>query len=163
MIAEYVRRTTGLITIVVLAALSVLIFIDVVGRYIFSYPLPGSIELIEGFMGVIMFGSLTQATFSHEHIRLEFIFAKVSRGWCVAIEKLSQLAVLLVVSGIGWGLLERTRSLHETGDLTPVLRLPLYPMAGFAFLITLTTIIVAARLLFSRTLSDTAAKEKDND
>jgi len=163
MIAEYARRAAGVIAVVVLAALSVLIFIDVVGRYIFSCPLPGSIELIEGFMGVIMFGSLTQATFSREHIRLEFISAKVSRGWCAVIEKLSQFAVLLVMSGIGWGLLERTRSLHETGDLTPVLRLPLYPMAGFAFLIALTTIIVAARLLFSRTSSDTATKVKDND
>lgn len=163
MIAEYARRTTGVITVVILAALSVLIFIDVVGRYIFSCPLPGSIELIEGFMGVIMFGSLTQATYSREHIRLEFISAKVSRGWCIVIDKLSQLAVLLVMSGIGWGLLERTQSLYETGDLTPVLRLPLYPMAGVAFLIALTTFIVAAKLLFSRTSSDQAAKAEDDD
>jgi TRAP-type transport system small permease protein len=108
MIGEYARRVAGVIAVVVLAALSVLIFIDVVGRYIFSCPLPGSIELIEGFMGAIMFGSLTQATCSREHIRLEFISAKVSRGWCAAIEKLSQFAVLLVMFGIGWGLLERT-------------------------------------------------------
>ena len=163
MIGEYARRTTAVITVVVLAALSVLIFIDVIGRYIFSSPLPGSIELVEGFMAVVMLGSLTQATYSREHIRLEFIIVKASHGWRTVLEKLSQFAVVLVTAGIGWGLFERTLSLRDSGDLTPVLHLPIYLMAGFAFLIAVAAIMVAARLLFSRAPSDQSPEGSKHD
>ncbi|SEQ80471.1 TRAP-type C4-dicarboxylate transport system, small permease component [Amphritea atlantica] len=163
MIGEYARRTTAVFTVVVLAALSVLIFIDVIGRYIFSSPLPGSIELVEGFMAVVMLGSLTQATYSREHIRLEFIMIKASHGWRTVLEKLSQFAVLLVTAGIGWGLFERTLSLRDSGDLTPVLHLPIYLMAGFAFLIAVAAIMVAARLLFSPDSSDLPSGEPNHD
>lgn len=151
---NWARRITVAFAAVVLAGLAVLIFLDVVGRYVFSAPLPGTVELIEGFMAVVMFGALAQATHSRDHIRLDFLLNK-SRGhlrWAVA--KAGDLAVLLVVLGATWGMYERMLSLHETGDLTPILDLPLYILAGIALGTVLVACIVAVQVLTRSVLTD---------
>ncbi len=144
---EQLRRVTVAFAAVVLAGLACLVFVDVTGRYVFSAPLPGTVELIEGFMAVVMFGALAEATRHREHIRLDFLLAR-STGWLKrGLEMLSDLAVLLLVLGATWGVFERTLSLYDSGDLTPILDLPLYMMAAIALLTLLVACVVALRVL----------------
>ncbi|NIZ11967.1 TRAP transporter small permease [Phaeobacter sp. HF9A] len=144
---ERFRQITVAFAAVVMAGLACLVFVDVTGRYVFSAPLPGTVELIEGFMAIVMFGALAEATRHREHIRLDFLLVK-SRGRArQLLEMLSDLAVLLLVLGATWGVFERTLSLYESGDLTPILDLPLYMMAALALLTLLVACIVAVLVL----------------
>lgn len=144
---ERFRRVTVAFAAVVLAGLACLVFVDVTGRYVFSAPLPGTVELIEGFMAIVMFGALAEATRHREHIRLDFLLARSRGRLKQVLEMLSDLAVLLLVLGATWAVFERTLSLYDSGDLTPILDLPLYMMAALALLTLLVACAVAVRVL----------------
>jgi TRAP-type transport system small permease protein len=55
-----------------------LITADVVGRYFFSYPIPGTLEVTEVLLCFIVFGPLTYLELKGEHVRILFIFEKFS-------------------------------------------------------------------------------------
>jgi TRAP-type transport system small permease protein len=141
---DYARRTIAVIAAVVLSGLAVLIFVDVIGRYVLSSPLPGTVELIESLMAIVTFGAFVQAVHNRDHIRLELLSSLAPRKWQVRLEKLGQLAVLLVMLGATWGLTERTISLKASGDLTPVLHLPLYIMTGISLGVLCVACLVSA-------------------
>ncbi len=87
---------------------------------------------------------LAGATRHCEHIRLD---VKSSGRVKQVLEMLSDLALLLLVLGATWGVFERTVSLYDSRDLTPVLDLPSYMMAALAPLTLLVACIVAIQVL----------------
>lgn len=147
LIGEYARQATAVIAAVVLSGLALLIFVDVIGRYILSSPLPGTVELIESLMAIVTFGAFVQAVHNRDHIRLELLSALAPEKWQIRLERLGQLAVLLVMLGAAWGLAERTLSLKASGDLTPVLHLPLYVMTGISFGVLCVACLVSVLVL----------------
>jgi TRAP-type C4-dicarboxylate transport system permease small subunit len=149
-IARYGEIGTGS----VLAALMFMTFADVFGRYVLNAPVLGGYELTEICIAVIVFGALPAVTARGAHITTGLLegggpgrfatFRKVTIG----------LFSAAALAGLAWRLFVVAEGMAELRTYSPVLKLPLAPLA---YLMAATTALAALSMLM-RALSPEQAK-----
>jgi TRAP-type transport system small permease protein len=133
----------------------VMTVIDVIGRYLFDHPLGFAYEMTELAMAVTFFTGLSLVTLRGEHISVG-LFDSVFRGRVGAIRNLMIAILIAVCAGfLSWRLLLLVGRFEKYGDITNVLKLPIYPVAligtigtGLAALAGMVLAGVAARRLW---------------
>jgi TRAP-type C4-dicarboxylate transport system permease small subunit len=114
-----------------LLALAALTFVDVLGRYVFSFPVPGSVELTEMLMVALVFCGISLATAARSHVVVDVLAmtlgAKARRVQTVFAHLLAT-GVCLLFAFATW---QRALSAHDVKEQTTVLSLPLAPMVYF--------------------------------
>ena len=118
--------------------MSVLTFVDVLGRYLFASPIPGTFELVGLLLGVVVMAGLPMVSFNQSHITVDLFDTYFHGG----MRRLRTFLVLLgsaaMVAFIGHRLLMAGLDEAANDFVTENLgisRAPLiYLMAGFAFL-----------------------------
>ena len=116
---------------IILLILVVLTCVDVVGRYIFTMPLTGAVELVRICMAGIIFFSFPIMFLKGDHIIVDLI-SFLKKGW---VGWLLSVVLLLVSIGVAVMLGDRVydyaiRAL-EDGDTTEYLSIPRYIIVGF--------------------------------
>ena len=131
---------------IILFAMMVLVFVDVVARYVFSAPLAGSFELTELMMGALIFAALPLATLREEHIvigLLDELPGEGARRIRQALLNLVAAAALGVLASRLWAEAEK---LAGWGDYTAHLNIPLAPLVYlFAVMSGLAAAILVVR------------------
>ena len=152
------QQLGNVLVALLLFAMMLVTFADVLGRYVISRPVPGSTEIIQYLFVLTVFLALPIVTWQDEHISISLIegafgqsFNRLRRA---AVRVLSG-AVMLTVSWQMWGyagMLARNR------DVIGYLELPVAPAAyAVSILAAITGLIflaTAARAFVGRTQSD---------
>lgn len=85
---------------VILAAtlfgMAAITFVDVIGRYVFSAPVPGTFEIVGLLMGVVTFSALPLITRAQAHITVE-LFDGLIRGRARKVQQFMVLAGSAVI------------------------------------------------------------------
>lgn len=138
----------NLFVALVLFTLMVLRCIDVIGRYGFNAPVPGTSELTALGLSLLIFGALPVVTAHSEHVSvglLEVIAGNRSRLLERAMLLATSLAALTLMS---WRLWVKAGELAAYGDGTSYLNVPLAPFAYFMSLMSaLAAIIVVLQIV----------------
>lgn len=113
----------------VLAAMMVMTFADVVGRYAFNRPIVGIVEMTEMCMGLIVFLGLTFTTRAGGHIAVDIVTSRLPAGWRRRLELVAHLASTLIVALMSWQLWRMAADTVSDNLLTQVWELPVYPVA----------------------------------
>lgn len=128
----------------VLFALMVLRCVDVVGRYVFDAPVPGTSELTGLGLCLLIFGALPVVTAHSEHVSvglLEVLIGHRSR----VIERVTLLATsLLALALMAWRLWDKAQTLAAYGDGTSYLNVPLAPFAYFMSVMSALAVVIVA-------------------
>ena len=114
-----------------LFALMAVVTVDVTGRYLFNRPLPAGYEMVQALMGFLVFTTLPLLSRTNDQISLGLIehrFSGAVDRWRRGVVQLLSAAVLAFLA---WRLGVHAQKLALTQDVTPVLQLPLAPMAWF--------------------------------
>lgn len=135
-----------LLAAVLLFLMMMLTFIDVIGRYVFSSPLPGAFEITELAMGILIFAGLPLISARDGHVSVNILDgllgARVIQARAVAMDLL--MAGCLAV--LGWVLWHKAGQLAGYGDATAYLHLPIAPVVfGMAALSAVTALIMLAK------------------
>ncbi|MPZ58164.1 MAG: TRAP transporter small permease subunit [Rhizobiales bacterium] len=125
----------------VLAALAVVTFCDVVGRYFFNSPFTFTVEVTELSMGLIVYFGIGLTTHRNEHISVDFVTLRLSQrqqAWLAVVTNLLALGFLCVMV---WQVWLRAEVLLTKGDVTQIWGIPIWPVAfgmavGSVFLLT---------------------------
>ena len=83
-----------------LLAMMVLTFVDVVARYVFSAPVYGAVEIIQFLLAVMVFAGFALINNRNEHIVVELFSGPLARRW-----PRSHRAVVGLTSLLGMGLI----------------------------------------------------------
>jgi TRAP-type transport system small permease protein len=116
-------------------ALAVLMFLtvaDVFGRYLFNRPVPGTFELTEMLMVLIVFMALGLAQHHNEHISLDLAYNYFPERSKAVTDIIVEAVNLLIVAGITWQLSEYSVRMSEGNYTTAVLELPIRPFVVLA-------------------------------
>ena len=128
--------TSGMVVIVALALLTGL---DVAGRYLFNSPLPGTFELTELMMALVVGSGIASTTARDEHISVDALYVKLSRTSRRFLLRLDCVIGILVFGVMTWKAMHTgLESLHYE-EVTPLLHVPLHPvkfLLAAAFLIS---------------------------
>jgi len=113
---------------VALASSMFLTVADVILRSL-KRPIVGTFELV-GLLGAVVIGfAIPQTSRMQGHVLMEFLIEKLPKGWGKAFRVISRLvgtATFIIIATQLWGL---GADFLRTGEVTPTLHLPLYPVA----------------------------------
>ncbi len=139
----------GLLAALALFALMWLTLVDVSGRKLLSHSLPGSLELTELLMVVVIFAGLPLVSLQDEHIVFDSFDRLVGRR----LLKLQQVLVnglcAALLSGLAWLVWVKAGEMASYGDTTAQLQLPLGPFVYLMSALIALTALVHCLLVFS--------------
>ena len=115
---------------IVLLILVAMTCVDVIGRYFFSRPLTGAVELVRICMAGIIFFSFPLMFLKNDHIIVDLI-PFFRRGWLAWISSIVLLLVTIYVAyRIGDRVFDYAVRAKEDGDTTEYLGIPRWPIVG---------------------------------
>ncbi|HEY0834740.1 MAG TPA: TRAP transporter small permease [Azospirillum sp.] len=128
-----------------------LTLIDVVGRDLFSAPLPGGFEVTELLLAVIIFLGLPLVTAEAAHVDVDICDPTVPERLKPYQDVLIGLINIGAFGTMAWMLWRFALRTYEYGDTTAILQIP---FAGLVFLmavmVSLSTLALIAMLFVSR-------------
>ena len=143
---KLLRWSTGLMPAMALFAIMWLTLLDVMGRKFFNNSIPGSLEMTEVLMVIVIFGALPLVSWRSEHV----VFDSLDPFIPTWLKGLQMSIVHLICAGVFGFLaqliLMRADRFAEYGDITVYLQLPLAPVAWV--MAGLLAITAAVHLLF---------------
>lgn len=137
----------GLLAALALFAIMALTLVDVAGRKLLSQSIPGSLEVTEILMVVVIFAALPLVSLHGEHVVFDSLDQLMPR-W---LRRLQQgLVDLLSAGGLGalaWLMWDKARQMASYGDTTAQLKLPLGPFVDLMAVLCGITALVHLLLL----------------
>ncbi|MCD6078607.1 MAG: Tripartite ATP-independent periplasmic transporter, DctQ component [Ramlibacter sp.] len=132
----------GLLSGVALFAIMALTFLDVLGRKFLSSSIPGSLELTELLMVIVIFAALPLVSRRGEHVEFDSLDPYLPM-W---LRRLQQVAVQLVCAaallGLGWLMWQSGAEFGQTGETTAQLKIAKAPFVyGMGLLCALTGLV----------------------
>jgi TRAP-type transport system small permease protein len=125
----------GAVAALALFSIMVLTFFDVIGRKLLSQSIPGSLELTEMLMVLVIFASLPLVSLRGEHVTfdsLDSMLPKAVRWFQLKIVHLLAVAVFI---SVGWLMWKTGIKFSDQGDISSQLAIPkapfIYAMAVF--------------------------------
>jgi TRAP-type mannitol/chloroaromatic compound transport system permease small subunit len=130
-ISEWVRQLA--LVLLLMGALGMIIsmllgFADVVGTKFFGWPVPGTLEITESTMVLIVFGALAFTQSQRGHIRVEIFYTNRGPRTKAFMDAVTHLVAIAFFALVAWqGFNEALYSL-EIGEATMgTIRFPLFP------------------------------------
>jgi TRAP-type transport system small permease protein len=114
-----------------LFALMAVVSVDVIGRYLFNKPLPAGYEMVQALMGLLVFVTLPLLSRNNDHIALGLIESRFSGRADRLRRAFVHLFSAAVLGFVTWRLGVHAGKLAAGRDVTPVLQMPLAPIAWF--------------------------------
>ncbi|MGA8049440.1 MAG: TRAP transporter small permease [Burkholderiales bacterium] len=126
-LAYWIDALLGFAAAAVLFCMMALTFVDVVQRYLFNRSVPGSFEITEILMAMLIFAGLPLVSRREEHVTVDLI-----DHWLGPAGRRVQRAVIEFISGVlllglSHLLLNKAHETARYGDTTTVLEIKLAP------------------------------------
>jgi TRAP-type C4-dicarboxylate transport system permease small subunit len=102
---------------------------DIAGRSLFSRPLPGTVELTELAVVVLVYLGLARAEDENAHISADLLYVRFGERAQQLVRVFAGIVSLGVVSILTWRLFVFAGQMDAGGYSTGVLRIPIYPVA----------------------------------
>lgn len=145
---QLLRGALGGLAAVTMLFMMLLTLIDVTGRAIFSRPIPGSYEIMEFGLAIVIFSALPLVTWDRQHINVS-ILDSFFRHHAYRMQQI----LIQTVTSIGFVIIcycmwRQWRKLTETQALTGYLEWPIAPIALFMFILAGLGLVCALWLLW---------------
>lgn len=101
----------------------------VIGRYLLALPIPGSVELIEFFMVLVVFLGLAECAVHHGNVSVDLFIDRLPKQVQAVIDASTCLLSIAIVSLITWQSAVQVKILWQSGHVSGVLHIPHYPFA----------------------------------
>jgi|WetSurMetagenome_2_1015567.scaffolds.fasta_scaffold180931_2 TRAP-type transport system small permease protein len=115
----------------ILVGIIALIVIDVTLRYVFNRPFSFTIEVVELALVVAVFSSILLCTFSRGHLVIDVLVARFSKRGQAITNAIMHFLCIGVCVIIAWRSIVYAIYLSEIGNVSTLLKMPLYPFALF--------------------------------
>lgn len=137
----------GLLAALALFATMVLTLVDVIGRKFFNHSVPGSLELTEILMVVVIFAALPLVSLHGEHVVFDSLDALMPR-WLRRVQQgLVDIFCAAALAALAWRMWIKAENMASYGDVTAQLRLPLGPFVTLMAVLCGVTALVHLVLL----------------
>lgn len=137
----------GLLSAIALFAIMALTFFDVIGRKALSNSIPGSLELTELMMVVVIFGALPLVSRRGEHVEFDSLDPYLPRWLRRLQDILVNLLCAAVLLGLAWVMWGSGTQFAQNGETTAQLKILKAPFIyGMAILCGITGLVHLAAL-----------------
>lgn len=139
----------GVLAALALFAIMALTLVDVLGRKLFSHSVPGSLELTELLMVVVIFAGLPLVALRNEHVVFDSLDAWIPAGVLRVQQAVVEVLSAAALAGTAWLLWHKAGELMSYGDVTAQLKIPqgwfVYGMSALCVLTAVVHLLMAAQ------------------
>lgn len=145
------RMNSWLLTVaqIILFVMVFLVTADVVGRWLFSQPITGAVELTELGLSMVIFLSIGYTHLKEEHITIDFLVDRLSERAQNIVNGVINIIIMILLIVMGLSLFWYGERLLTSGTVTGDLSLPIYLFAWVAgtgtFVFALTALLLAIK------------------
>jgi TRAP-type C4-dicarboxylate transport system permease small subunit len=122
-----ISKIITVISVIVLVAMTVIILMDVIGRYFFDHPLPGANELTGILLIPVATWGIGYCQLLKRNIRIDMIYARFNPKNQSVLNIISYLAFLFASVIITWQMYVRMIEYLNDHGITEILGLPFWP------------------------------------
>ncbi len=137
----------GVLAALALFAIMALTLADVLGRKLLDHSVPGSLELTEILMVVVIFAALPLVSLHGEHVVFDSLDALIPPRLRRAQQGLVDLLCAGALAALAWRMAIKSTNMASYGDVTAQLRLPLGPFVMLMAVLCALTALVHLLLL----------------
>jgi TRAP-type transport system small permease protein len=137
----------GLLAALALFGIMALTLVDVTGRKLLSTSVPGSLELTELLMVVVIFAALPLVSLHGDHVLFDSLDRVLSRRVQRIQQALVDLLCAALLAGLAWLMWVKAGQMASYGDTTAQLQLPLHPFVTLMSVLCAVTAVVHAMLI----------------
>ena len=148
---KHLATLCGLLAALALFAIMVLTLVDVSGRKLLSASVPGSLELTELLMVVVIFAGLPLVSLRGEHVVFDSLDPLLATWVRRAQAFVVDLLCAAGLAGIAWLMWVRAGQMMEYGDITAQLKIPQGPFVYVMSVLCAVTALVHLLLVFAPT------------
>jgi TRAP-type C4-dicarboxylate transport system permease small subunit len=128
---KWLRRIALVLLSVFVMFMMTLTTLDVVGRYVFGSPLPGTQEMTELLLAVLVFGAAPLVALDRVHITTDLMESAI-RGRTRRVRDVSVGVLSCLACGVlAWRIAEQAGSMSAMGGRTPLVGVPIGPVLYF--------------------------------
>jgi TRAP-type C4-dicarboxylate transport system permease small subunit len=139
----------GVAASVILFAMMLLTFVDVVARYLFNFPLRGGFEITELMLLVLIFAGLPLVSHADEHVTMDFIDRMLPPRAVLLVVRAAHALCAAVMFFLTWQVWIKARTIAGYGDTTDVLKILVGPFVYFMVAMILLTGLVHLYKVFA--------------
>jgi TRAP-type C4-dicarboxylate transport system permease small subunit len=141
----------GAVAATALFAIMALTLVDVSGRKAISTSVPGSLELTELLMVVVIFAGLPLVSLRGEHVVFDSLDPLLEKAVRRAQGLVVDLLVAVLLAGMAWLVWQKAAQMAELGDTTASLKIPQAPFVYLMSGLLALTALVHGLLAFAPT------------
>lgn len=153
----FIAQAFTLIACVILFAMMLVTFADVIGRYLFLAPLPAAYEMVSLMMPAVIFCALPLTVLRRGHITIDLLDSVTPRALLPLREIVVGLFSAAALALVAWRLWVRAEDQRTYEEVSDQLLWPLWPfsvamsfLCALAALCALALVVLAVRHLFTR-------------
>jgi len=132
-IASYAARGVSVVGATALVIMMFMTGVDVTGRYLFNFPVPGSMELQMYLMAVVVGLALAYCALHKGHVRVELVISRLPRRAQLAMNIIASFVFLCLFIVITWRTVHRAQAMIAAQEESIYWGIPVSP-----FLLTVT-------------------------
>jgi TRAP-type C4-dicarboxylate transport system permease small subunit len=154
-LATLVERIAGLF----LAAITVLVSVSAIGRYVLAAPIPDAFDIARLMLGVAMLWGFASVGYRGAHIKVDIVAELLPARARLWLEVVATLVLLLFTVLLAWMLLGRVESAFASNESTFDLRLPVWPWLAAIWLgVVASVFTIATRILLMALGAESATR-----
>jgi TRAP-type C4-dicarboxylate transport system permease small subunit len=139
---KYIETVCGVVSAIALFAIMALTFFDVGGRKLLSNSIPGSLEMTELLMVMVIFAAMPLVSLKGEHVVFDSLDSFMKPGFQRIQRAIVQILCAAAMLGLAWLMWRTGTDFAESGETTAQLHIPKYPFIyGMSVLCALTGVI----------------------
>lgn len=142
---HHLRAALAAFTAFGLLSMMLLMFVDVVGRKLFSQPVPGSVELGELLLLLTTYTAIPLVSDNQEHVQLDFADKLIPAKLQNLQLRFGELLCGLLAAGCSWVLWARAIRAAADSETTTLLHVPFAP---FYYVVAVMLLLTAAIHIF---------------
>lgn len=101
---------------------------DVIGRA-FGHPLVGTYEIVGLSLALVVGITIPKVSFDRGHVNVDVLLERVPKGNKDMLNTFTRLVCFFLFVGIGYNLFSVANEFRTSGEVSPTIQLPAYPLA----------------------------------
>jgi TRAP-type C4-dicarboxylate transport system permease small subunit len=151
LVTRAIERFIGMVETVaglILAAVTVLIVVSAVGRYLFASPIPDSFDISRLLVGAAIMWGFASLGYRGSHIKVEILAETLPPAARRLVNAFAWTVLLFFVILLAWKMFERVESAYASGEATFDLRIVTWPLMALIWAGAAASVVTVAARLF---------------
>ncbi len=127
----FLKRTTKILNVIGGAALTFMMFltvVDVAGRA-GGHPIPGTYEIVGLCLALVIGFGIPKVSLDRQHVFMEIVLDRLPSGSKAVMNTFTRLLCIALFIFVGYNLFTVGNEFHASGEVSPTIRLPFFPVA----------------------------------